>query len=60
MAGMAGDVLTSVFYDDGDRVSCKTGKVIEKNKVYISLEVFDGKKITIPFSRVVRIEEVAQ
>lgn len=46
----------NVFYDDGERVSCKTGALIRQTETLVTLLTHEGKELTIPVARVVRIE----
>lgn len=50
---------THIFYDDGDRVSCKSGTLLSHDQTLVTILTVEGKKITIPVARVIRIEELS-
>lgn len=50
---------TNIFYDDSTGVSCKTGFITDRDNLFITLTLLDGRIIQIPINRIVRIEQVS-
>jgi len=48
--------IITVFYDDGQAVSKKIGKLVNLDENFLFLNVPNSEQIAIPISRVVRIE----
>lgn len=53
---MDGNVV--IFYEDGTSVAKKIGKIISKDANFIVLKI-DDKNVSIPISRIVRMEEIS-
>lgn len=48
--------MITVFYDDGQAVSKKIGRLVKLDENFLFLNVLNSEQIAIPISRVVRIE----
>jgi len=48
--------IITVFYDDGQAVSKKIGKLVKLDEKFLFLNISNSEQIAIPISRVVRVE----